>query len=141
MTDDKAAALHGQVRAWAEGANPLAAAVELLIRSGLVYAGAPWVKTDNAWQTSAVDFDRLGYEIGALSGGEQRVARIASSLGQGVAVDLREDVAGLDFEHARLVLAAIAHAAGLAEPGTTIQTIDGVPTIVPHDALAPWPNE
>lgn len=124
-----------------EASNPLAAAVELLIRSDLVYTGAPWVKTDNAWQTSAVDFDRLGYEIGALSGGEQRIARIASSLGQGVPVDLREDVAGLDLEPTRLILAAIAHAAGLGEPGTTIQTIDGVPTIVPHDALASWPNE
>lgn len=141
MTDDEAAALHGQIRAWAEGSNPLTAAVELLIRSGLVYAGAPWVRTDNAWKTSAVDFDRLGYEIGALSGGEQRVARIASSLGQGVPVDLREDVAGLDLEPTRLVLAAIAHAAGLGEPGTTIQTVDGVPTIVPYDALASWPND
>jgi hypothetical protein len=141
LTDDDAAALHGQVRAWAEGSNPLAAAVELLIRSGLVYTGAPWVKTDNAWQTSAVDFDRLGYEIGALSGGEQRVARIASSLGQGAPVDLREDVAGLDLEYTRLVFAAIAHAAGLGEPGTTIQTVDGVPTIVPRDALTSWPNE
>ena len=62
MTDDEAAAIHGQIRAWAEGSNPLTAAVELLIRSGLVYTGAPWVKTDNAWQTSAVDFDRLGYD-------------------------------------------------------------------------------
>ena len=141
MTDEEAAALHGQVRAWAEEANPLTAAVELLIRSGLVHAGAPWVRTDNAWKTSAIDFDRLGYEIGALSGGEQRVARIASSLGPGVPVDLREDIAGLDVEHTRLVLAAIAHAAGLGEPGTTIQTIDGVPTIVPRDALASWPNE
>ncbi|ROP44386.1 MULTISPECIES: hypothetical protein [unclassified Rathayibacter] len=141
MTDDDSAALHDQIRAWAEGSNPLTAAVELLIRSGLVYTSAPWVKTDNAWKTSAIDFDRLGDEIGALSGGEQRVARIASSLGQGVPVDLREDVAGLDLEYTRLVLAAIAHAAGLGEPGTTIQTIDGVPTIVPRDALASWPNE
>ncbi|PPG55616.1 MULTISPECIES: hypothetical protein [unclassified Rathayibacter] len=141
MTNHASAALHAQVRSWAEGSNPLAAAVELLIRSRLVYAGAPWIKTDNAWQTSAVDFDRLAYEIGALSGGEQRIARIASSLGQGVPVDLREDVAGLDLAHTRLVLAAIAHGAGLGEPGTTIQTVDGVPTIVHYDALATWPNE
>lgn len=48
MTDDDSAVLHGQVRAWADGSNPLTASVELLIRSGLVYASAPWVKTDNA---------------------------------------------------------------------------------------------
>lgn len=141
MTSDTAEALHGQIRAWAEGSNPLSAAVELLIRSGLAYEGAPWVKTDNAWKTSAIDFDRLGYEVGVLSGGEQRIVRIASSLGQGVPVDLREDVAGLDLAHTRLVLAAIAHAAGLGEPGTTIQTVDGVPTIVHYDALATWPDE
>lgn len=56
-------------------------------------------------------------------------------------LDLREDVAGLDLAHTRLVLAAIAHGAGLGEPGTTIQTVDGVPTIVHYDALATWPNE
>ncbi|PPI25146.1 hypothetical protein C5D34_08950 [Rathayibacter sp. AY1B1] len=93
------------IRACAEGSSPLAAAVELLIRSGLVYEGAPWVRTDNAWKTNAVDFDRLGYEIGALNGGEQRIARMATSPGPGTPVDLREDVAGLNYEHARLVLA------------------------------------
>ncbi|KQP96131.1 MULTISPECIES: hypothetical protein [Rathayibacter] len=140
MTDDNDA-LHAQVRDWAEGSNPLAAAVELLIRSGLVYEGAPWVRTDNAWKTSAVDFDRLGYDIGALSGGEQRIARIATSLGHGTPVDLREDIAGLDYEHARLVLAAVAHAAGFIEPGTTVQDVDGIPTLTPSDALATWPTE
>lgn len=47
MTRDNDA-LHAQVREWAEGSNPLAAGVELLIRSGLVYEGAPWIRTDNA---------------------------------------------------------------------------------------------
>jgi hypothetical protein len=140
VTDDHDA-LHAQVRDWAEGSNPLAAAVELLIRSGLVYAGAPWVRTDNAWKTSAVDFDRLGYEIGVLSGGEQRIARIAASLGQGKPVDLREDVSGLDYAHTRLVLAAVAHSAGFTEPGMTIKDIDGVPTLTPHDALTTWPTD
>ena len=138
MTGDNDAH-HAQVRDWAEGSNPLAAAVELLIRSGLVYEGAPWIRTDNAWKTSAVDFDRLGYEIGALSGGEQRIARIATSLGHGTPVDLREDISGLDYSHTRLVLAAVAHAAGFSEPGMTVTDVDGVPTLTPYDALATWP--
>ncbi|NRG43013.1 hypothetical protein HRK28_19060 [Rathayibacter sp. VKM Ac-2835] len=140
MTGDNDA-LHAQVREWAEGSNSLTAAVELLIRSGLVYDGAPWVRTDNAWKTSAVDFDRLSYEIGALSGGEQRIARIATSLGHGTPVDLREDISGLDYTHTRLVLAAIAHAAGFTEPGTTIEDDDGMPTLTPHEPLAAWPAQ
>lgn len=138
MTTDTDAQLHTQLRAWAEGSNPLAAAVELLIHSGLAYSGAPWLRTDHGWDTSAVDFDRLGYEIGALSGGEQRLARIASSLGRGVPIDLREDIAGLDLAHARWVMTAVAHAAGFTEPGKTIDLIDGKPTLVPYPALATW---
>lgn len=138
MKTDTDAQLHAQLRAWAEGSNPLAAAVELLIRGGLAYSGAPWLRTDHGWDTSAVDFDRLGYEIGALSGGEQRLARIASSLGQGVPIDLREDIAGLDLAHARWVMTAVAHAAGFTEPGKTIDLIDGEPTFVPYPALATW---
>ena len=138
MTIDTDVQLHTQLRAWAEGSNPLAAAVELLIRGGLAYGGAPWIRTDHGWDTSAIDFDRLGYEIGALSGGQQRLARIASSLGQGVPVDLREDVAGLDLAHTRWVMTAVAHAAGFTEAGTTIENVDGIPTFAPYPALATW---
>lgn len=141
MTTDADAQLHVQLRAWAEGSKPLAAAVELLIRGGLAYRGAPWVRTDHGWDTSAIDFDRLGYEIGVMSGGEQRLARIASSLGQGVPVDLREDVAGLDLDHARLVITAVAHAAGFTEPGKTVAVVDGMPTFIPYEALAEWDND
>lgn len=140
MTNDTDAELHTQLRAWAEGSNPLAAAVELLVRGGLAYSGAPWVRTDHGWDTSAIDFDRLGYEIGVMSGGEQRLARIASSLGQGVPVDLREDVAGLGLDHTRLVMTAVAHAAGFTESGTTIGVVDGLSTLVPYEALAEWDN-
>lgn len=141
MTTDTDSQLHTQLRAWAEGSNPLAAAVELLIHGGLAYSGAPWVRTDHGWDTSAVDFDRLGYELGALSGGEQRLARIASSLAQGVPVDLREDIAGLDLAHTRWVMTAVAHAAGFTEPGKTIEEVDGMPTFVSYPALATWESD
>ena len=65
---------------------------------------------------AAVDF---GAAVGALeagvlpcSGGEGRVLRIAASLGEGVPVDLREAVTGLDENNAVLAAAAVLHAAG-----------------------------
>ena len=63
MTTDTESQLHTQLRAWAEGSNPLAAAVELLIHGGLAYSGVPWLRTDHGWATRAVDLDRLGYEV------------------------------------------------------------------------------
>ncbi|RFA24567.1 hypothetical protein B7R25_16500, partial [Subtercola boreus] len=129
MTTDGDAVLHEQVRAWAEGSNPLVAAVELVIRAGLIYDRAPWVRTDNAWKTSALDFDVLLTESGTLSNGQQSLIRIAASLGQGTPVDLRETTTNLDLTYTQLVMTAIAHTAGLTEPGTTIQHINGIPTI------------
>ena len=81
----------------------------------------PWIRTDHGWDTNAIDFDRLGYEIGALRGGQQRLARTASSLGQGAPVDLREDIAGLDLAYTRWVMTAVAQAAGFTEAGITIE--------------------
>jgi hypothetical protein len=53
-------------------------------------------------------------EAGVLpcSGGEGRVLRIAASIGEGVPVDLREAVTGLDENNAVLAAAAVLHAAG-----------------------------
>ncbi|RFA17813.1 hypothetical protein [Subtercola boreus] len=140
MTTNSDAALYDQVRAWAEGSNPLVAAVELVIRAGLIYDRAPWVRTDNAWKTSAVDFDVLLTESGTLSSGQQHLIRIAASLGQGTPVDLRETTTNLDLKYTQLVMTAIAHAAGLTEPGTTIESVDGLPTLTRYEPLAAWPT-
>jgi hypothetical protein len=53
-------------------------------------------------------------EAGVLpcSGGEGRVLRIAASIGEGVPVDLREAVTGLDENNAVLAAAAVLRAAG-----------------------------
>lgn len=83
--------------------------------------------------------------IGAYSGGEQRLLRIAASLGAGqgapVTISLEEDVPGLDRGHVALVLAAIAHAAGFHEAGRTIDVVDGAPRLVDVPALYLWPTE
>lgn len=111
------------LRAWAKGIYPTEAAVELLIRSGLSSAGYPWVQRnldspDRWW----VDADQINADtIGAYSGGQQRVLRIAAALLGAEPVDLFEDVPGLDREHLALVLAAIAHAGGSHEHSGELQ--------------------
>jgi hypothetical protein len=53
------------------------------------------------------------------SGGEQRVLRLAASLADGVPVDLRDALTGLDQHNINLVVASILHASG-----ATAQTHD-----------------
>jgi hypothetical protein len=65
---------------------------------------------------AAVDFAAAAgaLEAGVLpcSGGEGRMLRIAVSIAEGVLVDLREAVTGLDERNAVLAAAAVLHAAG-----------------------------
>lgn len=131
---------HEAVRAWARGMYATEAGVELLIRAGFaVRSGAPWVHSegDRAW----IDVDELLQAAGAWSGGEQRLVRIAASLLGGPAVDLSEDLPGLDRKFTDLVLAAIAHANGSHEDGGISFNVDGSPKgIVRYDSLYPWPD-
>lgn len=88
-----------------------------------------------------IDVDELLRETGAWSGGERRLVRIAASLLGGPAVDLSEDVPGLDRQAAALVLAAIAHANGSHEHSEFQFNEDGTPrgfSRVP--TLYPWPE-
>lgn len=110
------------LRAWAKGAYPLEAGVELLIRTGFADAGFPWIRTTAAGQSASdparwwVDAEAINAgTAGVYSGGEQRVLRIAAALLDGEAVSLYEDVPGLDRQHLALVLAAIAHVGGSHE--------------------------
>ena len=67
-------------------------------------------------EIAAVDFAAAAgaLEAGVLpcSGGEGWVLRIAASIAEGVPVDLREAVTGLDENNAVLAAAAVLHAAG-----------------------------
>lgn len=103
-----------EVRDWARGMYPLEAGVELLIRAGRVYDGAPWVVRESAHRTY-IDRDALESHMGMWSGGEQRIARIALSLLGGDPVRLDDDIPGLDRPSLDLVLAALAHANGSHE--------------------------
>lgn len=128
------------VRAWAKGVYPLEAGVELLIRQGrAIYQGAPWL-TDHG-EIVTVDTDRLLNGIGAWSGGEQRVARIAASLLGGDRVDLNEDLPGLDRSNLELVLAAVAHANGSHEHSVMRFNAEGAPEGFDRvPSLYPWPT-
>ena len=105
------------------------AAVELLIghRSWLLRAdfvsafaetfesmsgGAPPAFVDWSAAVAALEAGRL-----PCSSREGQVLRLAASIGEGVPVDLREAVCGLDGTNAKLVARALLHAAGHGRVG------------------------
>jgi hypothetical protein len=106
------------LRVWAKVLLCLEAAVELLIghRSRLFREDFLAVAVESGREVfsgreiAAVDFVAAA---GALPcSGEGRVLRIAASIAEGVPVDLREAVTGLDENNAVLAAAAVLHAAG-----------------------------
>ena len=130
------------VREWARGMYPLEAGAELLIRQGrVIYEGAPWL--DDLGRTPrmvSVDAGKLLEGTGGLSGGEQRIVRIAASLLDGTPVNLSDEVTGLDRESLLLVLAAIAHANGSHEHSEFVFE-NGRPTRIRRLSSAyPWPG-
>lgn len=111
MTNDHDA--HRQsLRDWARGDYALEAATELLIRGGLAGPGRPWVHTSSqGWPW--INFEQIPTQIGGMSGGEQRVLRLAASLAEdGVLIPVGDSVTGLDQRYGSLVRCAIAHAMG-----------------------------
>ena len=112
------------MRAWAKGLLCLEAAVELLIghrswffrEDFLAVAVESGREVFSGREIAAVDFVAAAGALaaGALpcSGGEGRMLRIAASIAEGVPVDLREAVTGLDENNAALAAAAVLHAAG-----------------------------
>jgi hypothetical protein len=114
--------LHQQLRAHVAGLTSPVAAVELLI------AHRTWLHRDDFLDrfTFTTSFNAAGTHTGidwaaainalgndlACSGGEARLLRIAASLAQGIPVDLRDAVTGLDHANATLVAQAITQAAG-----------------------------
>ncbi len=114
--------IHDQLRAWARGMYTTEAATELLIRAHhgtFVDPSRPWISNEDNWYW--IDFASIPEHLGALSGGEQRLLRIAASIGSDeVDVNLSDDVTGLDRANLNLVLAAIAHAGGSHQHNGTL---------------------
>ena len=107
-----ASEVNEQLRLWAVGIYATEAATDLLIKAlGGTFAtlGRPWIYSDphGTW----IDFASIPDHLGVLSGGEQRLLRIAASLGcSEVFINLADDLSGLDAHTQQLVLAAITHA-------------------------------
>lgn len=132
-----------QLRSWAKGMYTIEAATELLIRAfdgRFADPGYPWIQPADHGDSYWVDFAVIGDRIDALSGGEQRLLRIAASIGSSeVLVNLSDDISGLDRPTLRLVLAAIAHAAGSHEHSDMVIDHDkGTYAIVRESSLYAW---
>ena len=104
---------HQQLRAWAAGDLALEAATELMITAShgrFVQPEWPWMHptTHGQW----IDFSTIPVQIGPLSGGEQRLLRIAASIGSPDTTVNLHDCLALDRTSLQLVLKAVAHACG-----------------------------
>lgn len=128
------------LRDWARGSNPLMAATELLIRAGFAQEDRPWVHYDEFAKRPWIDFDAVPDLIGGMSGGEQRLMRIAASIGGTTPIMLGDEVAGLDRRLTELVSIALIHAAGFSVPMSDFASKDGVRQIVTVPPLAQWPE-
>jgi hypothetical protein len=116
--------LQAALRAQAEGLHACEAATELLIGHGSWLRRADFVDefvhTDTEpavdIMVSAVDWPEAitALDAGRLpcSGGERRILAIAASLAEGLPVDLRDALTGLDSTNIHLVAAAVLHANG-----------------------------
>lgn len=128
--------------AWADGLYAAEAAVLLLLRAcggRFTRPGWPWIARSN-YGTYFVDEAYLGDdEIGALSGGEQRLLRFVRSLLGGQPVDLSDAITGVDRATLDLILAALAHAGGSHQHGAFTYSDTGAITgsaLLPP--LHPW---
>jgi hypothetical protein len=114
--------LHSQLRAHARGVHASAAAVELVIAHGhwlrrtdfldrFVSIGTMFDDTTACidWPTAVLTLDQ--HEL-PCSGSEARILRIAASLAEGVAVDLRDALTELDTTNSILVSEAVTRACG-----------------------------
>jgi hypothetical protein len=118
-------ALHTALRAHARGRYPTEAGVELIIGQGVFLPRGDFRHrfvhiatsiTDGTTPMATIDWPAA---VAALttpdlpcSGGEQRILRIAASLADGIPVDLRDCLTGLDHHNIHRVIAAVLHAAG-----------------------------
>jgi hypothetical protein len=115
--------LAGPLRACAAGVYPGEAGVELLINHDVFLHRddftsrfiEPGTHITDGTQLAAVDWPAA---ISALdtdlpcSGGEQRMLRLAASLADGLPVNLRDALTGIDNRGIKLVIRAVLHASG-----------------------------
>lgn len=98
----------------------------------------------------SIDWDAIEPNIGALSGGEQRMLRLAAAIAGQARIDLSDALTNLDRRNLTLVLAAIAHAGGSHEQSEYLtefvdggggRVIDPDSPRLDHGPLVAWPAE
>ena len=116
------AVLAAGLRAHAQGLYCLEAAAELLIAKSWLHrpdftsrfvAVHPGI--GNGQQLTVIDWPAAIAALGSslpCSGGEQRMLRITASMADGIPVDLRDTLTGLDDENIAKLVTAILHASG-----------------------------
>ena len=114
--------LAGPLRAWARGIYPDQAAVELLISHATFLHRADFTSrfistsaSGDGTGLAAIDWTAAITALNAglpCSGGEQRMLRLAASLGDGIPVNLRDALTGIDARGIQLVVEAVLHTAG-----------------------------
>lgn len=110
------------LRAYAQGLYCLEAAAELLIAQSWLHR--PDFTSEFITTSSLVDGHAMAVvdwpsAITALntgdllcSGGEQRMLRMTASIADGILVDLRDSLTGIDDHNIQLLLRAVLHASG-----------------------------
>jgi hypothetical protein len=135
------------LRAWAKGVYGTEAAVELLVRAfrgRFVDPGHPWIVHDPGEDWYWLDPGPMtGPATVGLSEAERRVLAIVASLAGGDPVDLPDAVTGLDRTTLRLVLAAVAHAAGSHQDPHLVYDYDEAVAVQRGrlPSVCPWPDE
>ena len=117
------------LRACARGIHPLEAGTGLLIDCGswlhrddftsrFITTGTSI--NDGAALHASTDWEAAVTALHAgelpTSGGERRMLLLAASIADGTPVSLNDTLTGIDRRNARLVVSAVAHAAGLPDP-------------------------
>jgi len=117
--------LHAALRACARGLYPAEAGIELLInhatwlrrddfRDRFIYHGTSI--TDGLTKLAEIDWPAaitaLDYGDLPSSSAEQQILRLAASISDGLPVDLRDTLTGLDRHNINLVITAVLHTSG-----------------------------
>ena len=138
MTAISSRRLGDALRACARGIHPLEAGSGLLIDCGSWLHREDFTSrfittgisiSDGVTLLASTDWEAAitALHAGELpaSGGERRMLLLAASIAGGIPVSLYEVLPGIDRRNAGLVVSAVAHAAGLADPETDKQYLNG----------------
>jgi hypothetical protein len=116
------AALAAGLRAHAQGLCCLEAAAELLIAQSWLHRPDFTSRfitvhpgTGSGQSVAVIDWPAVIAALGSglpCSGGEQRMLKITASLADGIPVDLRDTITGLDDSNIQLLITAIRRASG-----------------------------